>query len=187
MSHPLLTGQLVRLAAMNPETDAEFFARWDRDTEYVRLLDEQPLRLTVAKKIKENIEKELDEHAADGVLFSIRTLAEDQLIGFIGLDGIRWAHGDTFVAIGIGDAAYRGHGYGTDAMRVMLRYAFSELNLRRVSLDVFEYNEHAIRSYQKAGFEIEGCQRQALLRSGRRWDLIYMGILQDEWSKRIEQ
>ena len=66
-------------------------------------------------------------------------------------------------------------------MGVLLRYAFAELNLRRVSLSVFEYNPRAMRSYEKAGFVVEGRRRQALNRDGRRWDVIHMGILREEW------
>ena len=66
-------------------------------------------------------------------------------------------------------------------MRVILRFAFTELNLHRVSLTVFDYNQRAIRSYEKAGFRMEGRQRGFLKREGQRWDLIYMGILRSEW------
>ena len=68
-------------------------------------------------------------------------------------------------------------------MRIILRYAFSELNLQRVTLDVFEYNQRGIRSYEKAEFIIEGRARGLILREGRRWDVIYMGILRDDWLK----
>jgi RimJ/RimL family protein N-acetyltransferase len=86
-----------------------------------------------------------------------------------------------FVGIGIGERAYWGKGYGTDAMKVALRFAFTEINLERVTLNVFEYNPRAIRSYEKAGFKHEGRMRGALLKDGRRWDMIYMGILREEW------
>jgi len=181
MDSTLFTGQLVRLTAMNSETDAEAFARWDIDVDYLRHLDSGPQMPGTAKKVKEAIEKEQAQASGTEFEFSVRTLADDKLIGFVALDGINWQHGDTFVGIGIGDPAYRGNGYGTDAMRVMLRYGFRELNLQRISLDVFEYNERAIKSYLKAGFVIEGRQRGMLLRDGRRWDFIYMGILRDEW------
>jgi RimJ/RimL family protein N-acetyltransferase len=81
----------------------------------------------------------------------------------------------------IGERDYWGKGYGTDALRVLLRYAFDELNLHRVSLSVLEGNERAMRSYQKCGFRYEGRQRQVWAYDGRRWDEIYMGLLRDEW------
>jgi len=66
-------------------------------------------------------------------------------------------------------------------MRVILRYAFTEVNLKRVTLNVFEFNPRAIRSYEKAGFRHEGRMRQVLNKEGRRWDMPFMGILREEW------
>jgi len=187
MNINLLQGELVRLVAANAEKDAELAVQWWRDSEYARQLDSDPALPKSVKRAKEDIQKWMENESPDNIEFMIRTLADDRLIGFVGLDGIRWTHGDTFVGIGIGDPEYRGNGYGTDAMRVILRYAFSELNLHRVSLDVFEYNPRAIRSYEKAGFAVEGRQRQALSRDGRRWDVIYMGILREEWERQQER
>ena len=88
--------------------------------------------------------------------FAIRTLSDDRLIGDIGVWIESWAHGEAWVGIGLGERDYWGNGYGTDAMRLMLRFAFDELNLQRVSLGVYAYNPRAIRSYEKAGFRREG-------------------------------
>jgi RimJ/RimL family protein N-acetyltransferase len=177
----LFTGELVRLAAMNPGADAEAFARWQADSEYMRLQDSDSFMPATPKQMQRKLEKELEREPATNFEFSIRTLSDDKPIGSIGLGGVRWNHSDVFVGIGLGDRDYWGNGYGTDAMRVILRYAFMELNLHRVSLDVFEYNPRAQRSYEKAGFKVEGRQRQAMQRDGRRWDFIFMGILREEW------
>ena len=64
---------------------------------------------------------------------------------------------------------------------VILRYGFTEVNLKRVTLTVFEYNPRAIRSYEKAGFRHEGRMRGALNKEGKRWDILVMGILREEW------
>jgi RimJ/RimL family protein N-acetyltransferase len=184
MEKDLFRGQLVRLGSESPEAWAKAFSRWARDVEYMRLLDSDPARLRSEKTIREWMEKELLERKEwTAYFFAIRTLKEDQLIGFVGLNSIQWHHGDAWVGIGIGEREYWGKGYGTDAMRLILRYAFTELNLYRVSLGVFEYNPRALRSYQKAGFVVEGRVRQALLRDGRRWDWIVMGILREEWEQ----
>jgi len=66
-------------------------------------------------------------------------------------------------------------------MRVTLRYMFLELNLARVTLSVYEYNPRALRSYEKAGFRIEGKTRSERVFEGRRFDAIWMGILREEW------
>lgn len=179
----LFHGRLVKLAEENPETFAKAFNEWFRDTEMSRLLDSDPPRLWSEVKLKEWMEKDLAEPDSNEYFFSIRTLEEQHLIGFIGLFSRDWHHGDAWVGIGIGDREYWGRGYGTDAMQVIQRYAFETLNLRRLTLVVFEYNQRAIRSYQKAGFVVEGVARQSMLREGRRWDWIYMGILKEDWLK----
>lgn len=181
MISDLFRGELVRLATGDPQMIAEAISRWQRDSEYWRLLASEAAYTYSVRAVKEWIEKDLEQDPPPFSMFLIRTLEDDRLIGDIGLDSVRNGHGDTFVGIGIGEREYWGKGYGTDAMRIMLRYAFTEMNLHRVSLDVFEYNPRAIHSYEKVGFKHEGCARGVLHRAGRRWDLIFMGILRAEW------
>jgi hypothetical protein len=66
----------------------------------------------------------------------------------------------------------------------MLSHAFDTLNLHRVALSVFEFNERAIRSYRSCGFTVEGRSREAIWREGRWWDEITMSILEPEWRAR---
>ena len=177
----LLRGDMVRLTAENPEVMAVQLFRWDQDTEWFRFLDTDPPRPFSEKKVKEWLEKDLEKPSSDALSFAIRTLKDDILIGFIGLFNLLMHHGDSLVAIALGEREYGGKGFGTDAMRVILRYAFNELNLRKVGLIVFEYNPRAIRSYEKVGFMNEGRIRGAILREGRRWDWIYMGLMREEF------
>lgn len=179
----MFTGKLVRLKAMEAERDAPLHARWGRDSHYQRLLDSDPARINSAKAIQKWLEKNLEKDSLESIEFMIYTLAEDLPIGFVGLGGFNFAHGDAWVGIGIGERAYWNKGFGTDAMQVLLNYAFNELNLHRLTLNVFEYNQRAVRSYEKAGFQVEGRMREFLNREGRRWDLIFMGILREEWQQ----
>jgi len=180
MNSDLFTGKLVRLAVSNAEVDAPIVAHWSRDTEYHRLSDDAPAYPRSVKQARAWLERDSDR--AFG--FAVRTLSDDRLIGGIGLWLESWAHGEAWVGIGIGDREYWGNGYGTDAMCLILRYAFAELNLRRVSLGVFAHNPRAIRSYEKAGFRREGLVRSDCLRDGQRQDSVFMGILRDEWLNR---
>jgi RimJ/RimL family protein N-acetyltransferase len=177
----LFRGELVRLTAEDPEVRAKVEAHWQRDSEYHRMLDTDPAQPLSEKKLKERLEKRLeDDPKPDGHFFSVRTLAEDKLIGFFGM----WAdlvHGEAWVGIGIGEREFWGRGYGTDAMRLCLQYAFIELNVHRVSLGLLDYNPRALRSYEKAGFRLEGRTRGDVLREGKRGDSLWMGILRDEW------
>jgi|WetSurMetagenome_2_1015567.scaffolds.fasta_scaffold878029_1 RimJ/RimL family protein N-acetyltransferase len=181
MNGDLFRGELVRLTAEEPELLGKAVSSWDRDSEFRRLLDDEPPCLWSAKKIQSWFEKDSQEQDEEGFQFLIRTLQDDRLIGFVGLWDLERNHGDAEVGIGIGDRQSWGRGYGTDAMRVILRYGFTELNLKRITLGVFDYNTRAIRSYEKAGFTLEGRMRKAVYRDGSRADIVYMGILREEW------
>ncbi len=182
MSAALFSGELVRLAALNPEEAARGFHQWNQDADYILPLDGDPPRLYSLRQHKEWEEKWLEKEGPPRMYsFAIRTLAEDKPIGFVATWDINWNNGESFVSIGIGEAQYRSRGYGTDAMRLMLAFCFRELNLRRVSLFVFETNERGQRSYRKNGFVVEGKLREAVLRDGQRWSWVMMGVLRQEW------
>ncbi len=178
---PLFHGQLVKLVAPDPEKDARSLARWSHDSEYMRLFDAAPARPRPAKEYQEKLERQANK--ADEISFMIHPLfpTRDQPIGVVELDGIEWTHGSAWVGIGLGEKEYWGKGYGTDAMRVLLRYGFTEFDLHRISITVYEYNRRAIRVYEKLNFMIEGRARGFLRRDGRRWDMIFMGLLRSEW------
>lgn len=181
MSAALLEGKKVRLLPAQPERDAPLLSRWAQNLEYMHLLDTEPPRFWSAKGTKTWMEKELESGKQGTILLMIQPLDGEQPIGFLDLNGINWVNGDAWVGIGLGEPEYWGQGYGSDAMQVLVGYAFLQLGLHRLTLNVFEYNERAFRSYRKAGFQEEGRQREAILRDGRRWDIIFMGILRDEW------
>lgn len=181
MENQLFTGKLLRMTAQDPALLGKASSRWARNSEYMRLLDDGPSQLWSAKKRQEWREKDMDDEKSDFFIFDLVTLAEDRLIGFFGLFLDNDTQGDYWLGIGIGEAEYWGKGYGSDALRLALRYAFQELNTHRVSLGVFEYNPRAIRAYEKAGFRHEGRMRQEMLRGGKRWDGLLMGILRREW------
>lgn len=177
----VLTGKFVRLSAYDPEELSKAFTRWVCNSEYARLLNSSPFGMLSAKSSLKALEEDVAEMSPASYFFSIRTLVEDKLIGELNLDVVNWSGRDAFVGLGIGEPEYWNKGYGTDIMNVLLRFAFMEINLRRVTLTVFEYNPRAIRSYEKAGFRHEGQLRGRLNREGRRWNEYFMGILREDW------
>ncbi len=170
----LFTGQLVRLGAQKAE-EKELLAKWSHDAEFLRQLNFDPAVPRAASFFE-------DKKKDDGrsFQFAIRTLTDDQMIGFTGLS-VQWTHQTAWFWIGIGEPDYRSKGYGTDTTCLMLSYAFRELGLHRVGLGVFSYNTRAQRVYEKAGFTYEGTQRAALYRDGQRYDVIGMAVLRPEW------
>ena len=179
-------GELVRLSAIDAEEASKSFVRWDRDSEFVRLLHSGISNLVSQKTIQKDVEKEMEEQPINQHMFTVRKLDDDQLLGFIDLYVYNLAGRDAFVGLGIGEREFWGKGYGTDLMKLILRYAFTEVNLKRVTLGVFEYNPRAIRSYEKAGFRHEGRMRKALNKEGKRWDMLFMGILREEWMEQYD-
>jgi RimJ/RimL family protein N-acetyltransferase len=107
--------------------------------------------------------------------------ADGKYIGDCGLMGLGNPHGTAELGILIGDRAYWGRGYGRDAVRLLLRYGFHYLGLRRIALTTHAKNVRAIRCYLACGFVEEGRPRQAAWVEGEYVDLVNMSILRDEW------
>ena len=152
METDMLKGKLVRLVADDPAMAVEAFGRWGANSEYQRLCSTDYALQYSTKKWKEWLEKDEEKDPPPGNFFFIHALEDDRLIGGISLDGGAYPSGETFVGIGIGDPADWGKGYGTDAMNVILRYAFEEMNLRRVALDRFGASAPADRLYKEGRY-----------------------------------
>ena len=172
---------------INYETDPQIESKWTHNAEFMRLFDLEPARpmsAAIVKKQYEKLEKKIDEDK-NLYHFMIRAKADDRLIGKAVIQRIEWANGNCSVRVGIGSTADQRKGYGTQALKMLLRFAFAELNLFRVSANVAEYNEGAIALMKKFGFVEEVRRRQALEREGRRWDLLVFGLLKDEWVNQV--
>jgi RimJ/RimL family protein N-acetyltransferase len=184
----LYEGPDIRFGPIDHEKDPQIESRWTHDSEFMRMMDTAPARpmsAAIIKKQYEKLEKQIEE-SRNLYHFMIRAKADDRLIGTAAVQRIEWANGNAFLRLGIGAAEDRGKGYGTQALRMLLRFAFAELNLFRVSAMVPEYNETAIALLEKFGFMQEVCRRKALERDGRRWDLYVFGLLKDEWQSQTQ-
>ena len=179
----LFEGQDIRFGPIDYEKDPEIESKWTHNAEFMRLYEFEPARpmsAAIVKKQYEKIEKRIEENK-DIYHFMIRAKADDRLIGKAIIQRIEWTNGNCGIRVGIGSADDRRKGYGTQAIKMLLRFAFAELNLFRVTAYVPEYNEGAIVLVKKFGFTEEVRRRQALERDGRRWDLLVFGLLKDEW------
>ena len=196
----LLDGRLICLTPIEVEKDAEVESKWTHDPEYLRLLGVdvvRPLSPVHLKKKYEDLEKKMAE-SGDQFYFAIRLQAGDaaesentgtavsvrRLVGFTELTWVSWNHQAAFLRLGIGDPDDRGKGYGSEALALMLNYAFQELNLFRLTAVIPEYNRIAMQLFERDGFLEEVRRRQTLHRDGRRWDVIHMGILRAEWEEK---
>ena len=164
------------------EEDAAKMAKWSEDDIFVRNLDADYFRPHSDKYMIEHFNELENDNTM--IEFALRTTKEDSIIGFVCLHTIEWNNRSASMAVGIGKSDYRGKGYGTEAIQLMLYYAFQELNLHRVGLDVISNNESAINVYQNIGFVQEGVVRECVYREGHTFDRIFMGILKKEWMKK---
>lgn len=179
----LFEGEEIRFGPIDYEKDPEIESRWTHDAEFMRLYDiapAHPLSAAMVKKQYEKLEKQVEEDK-NLYYFTIRAKEDDHLIGKATIQWIEWSNGNGFLKLGIGSAGDRRKGYGTQTLRMLLRFAFAELNLHRVTAQVPEYNVGAIALFRKAGFIEEVRRRKALERDGRRWDFLTFGLLKDEW------
>jgi RimJ/RimL family protein N-acetyltransferase len=114
------------------------------------------------------------------VFFAIRKIGAEPLIGYLQLTNIDAVHRSAMLGMRIGEAAERGKGYGSDALRLALYYCWNHLNLSRIQLGVYGTNERAVRLYEAFGFQVEGRLRKALFIDGQWIDFVLMGLLQPD-------
>jgi len=175
----IVPGQHVYLGPIRRDL-APVYQRWMNDLEVSRTL-------TAHWRVPFTVEDEIEwfEQARRDPTRRVFTIYERSTwrpIGNTGLHQIDHRHGTAEFGIMIGEADARGRGYGTEATRLMLDYAFTVLGLHNVMLRVYAYNLPAHRAYSKAGFREFGRRREAVRMGGRWWDVIYMECLASEFT-----
>jgi RimJ/RimL family protein N-acetyltransferase len=180
-SDPVLTlvGDLVALGPAHKGI-LQLLWKWENDLELSVLTGDpvHPLTPEGIDALYERYARNDPAHAS----FVIYDRATMRPIGTIGLPNINHAHRTAELGVGIGEKDCWGKGYGTEATRLILDYAFTVLGLHNVMLRVFSYNERAIRAYKKVGFKEIGRRRQAQRIGGQAYDVVYMDCLSTDFS-----
>jgi [ribosomal protein S5]-alanine N-acetyltransferase len=115
-------------------------------------------------------------NSSNEVFLAIIDLASNEHIGNIKLSNINWIHRTAEIGIMIGEKNYWGKGYGTEAVKLVVEYGFNVLNLRKIYLGVYGNHQAAIKSYERAGFEVDGILKEHLYLDGTYVDKVYMSI-----------
>jgi RimJ/RimL family protein N-acetyltransferase len=175
----ILTGDLVVLRRHVPENIVAF-RRWYADPEIARLARYQPSPMR-----RDEIDRFFEARVVgrDALAMAVHEKSTDRLIGTCAFSQLDGENGSALYHITIGEADAWGHGYGTEATRLMLDHAFGTLSIHRIGLFVFEFNERAIRAYRHCGFVIEGRSRESIWRDGRWWDELAMSVLESDWRR----
>ena len=174
----VLEGRALRLVPQRLE-HLDAVARWNADAEMRHWLhrSEDPPELLGREASGLWIARGLAD--ASEARFMIE--ADGSFIGEIRLTGIH-PHGRAELAILIGEKPYWSRGYGSDAIRTLLRFGFGELGLRRVTLIADADNARGIACYRRCGFRHEGVLRAHRLRYGQPLDMVAMGVLREEFA-----
>jgi len=174
----LLIGEKIKLTSINEEDVLEF-QKWYSDVSFMRNYD---IVSSIPKTIEDVKELVSDVRKSNtAYIFAVKSLQQKELIGVTGFEDISWNNGTAIIYIGIGGEKHRGCGYGEEALKLTIEFGFEELNFHRIQLTVLEYNEPAIKLYEKLGFKREGVYREFIHRDGRRYDMYLYGILRSEW------
>lgn len=174
----MLHGKKISIRPLE-EDDIEGICNWYNDQEF-NLWASGAWPLNTLKNKEEITQKFLDQ--SDGE-HRYAILNEDfEIIGSLGFRNHNIPARSAVVYINIGLKNYWGKGYGTEALTVFVNFLFSQWNFHRLSLDTWDGNTRAIRTYEKVGFKIEGKQREACYVLGEYRDAILMGLLKHEFS-----
>lgn len=158
--------------------DSDAFVRWYGDPDIAVLLrhDLRPLSAPQARTYFRSI---ILPASAAGTAWAIQDAASGNLLGTTGVLDIRERDGSCLFRIVIGEKQAWGHGFGTDATRLVVGEVFHSLGLRTVRLEVFAHNTRAIRAYQKVGFQ--EVRRSVEWARTTRLDIIEMHLSRDDW------
>ncbi|MCK6462282.1 MAG: GNAT family N-acetyltransferase [Candidatus Pacebacteria bacterium] len=166
-----LPGEKVNLRPLL-KSDVGKLMRWINDPEVTQYLSAYlPMHEDEEICWIENLSK----RKSSDIVLGVETI-ERTLIGTAGLHGINWKDRTVTLGISIGEKSYWGKGFGTEAVSLLIGFAFNTLNLRKVCLTVLSNNKRAIKCYKGCGFKVEGCRKRQIFKNGRYLDQILMSV-----------
>ncbi|HXK40055.1 MAG TPA: GNAT family protein [Candidatus Paceibacterota bacterium] len=164
-----LEGKKTILRPYAENTDLPLLTLWFNDPETRQYLGSFMLPLPELLE-KEQMRTRSSEKSPNDVFLVIQDRASGQPIGTLGLHRINWINRTATTGSCIGEPAFRGRGFGTDAKMALLRYAFFSLNLRVISAAVIEFNERSAKALLKQGYCEVGRLPEWHFRDGKYWD-----------------
>ncbi len=173
-----IIGEKVYLSPRCVE-DAEKYVEWLNNHEIAKYLNYNYKILSL------EAEREfLAKTDSDSYNFAIVDKKTDELIGGISLGHVKNIHRTAELGVFIGNEEYLSHGYGSEAIMLLLDYAFNQLNLNNIMLKAISFNARALRAYEKCGFKKFGVWEKSHYVDGKYYDLIYMNILKDDFKRK---
>ncbi len=175
----MLYGTLVDLVPYGERFKAHDHDWWNNESRYWGSMGEH-MFVSRAAVEREYEEWDQTQHTETGVGFGILT-KDGTPIGGIGINWLSAHHRVADLGAVIGERAYWGGGYGTDALLLVVDYAFNWLDMRKVWLGTMSLNARVVRQMEKVGFALETRQREGTVADGRWHDVLTFGRLRDGW------
>lgn len=172
-----LVGERIYLSPRNVE-DVEIFTEWMNDFFITDYTGRSYQTITLQEE-KVYLEKEQNNKN----VFAIIDVQTDEMIGNIGLHEINHINRTATLGIFIGNKNYWSKGYGTEAIQLILDFGFNYLNLNNIDLALMEFNQRALKCYEKCGFKEIGRKRKCNFINGKYYDAILMDILAEEFTE----
>ena len=181
----IIRGERVYFTPLQMDNIYQHF-EWNNDPELNRLDSEIPFQKEPFGEFKRRFEHMVAHPQPQSIDFEIHD-RDGTLIGVAYITDISHPNRHCIVGITIGDRDYWGKGYGRDALRTVLRYAFNKLDMHRVAAETFEYNTAWRTLVEWADFEKEGTEREYLSREDGYWDKEMYALLEEEYRARFEE
>jgi RimJ/RimL family protein N-acetyltransferase len=157
--------------------DIEPVREWLTDPELLHVLGARPIPISNidAEKLPELF------RLREGRVLAITT-RDKQLVGLIAVGNFHEFNRTAQVIVLIGNRGEWGRGFGTDALRMVTKFAFDDLNLNSLEAYIPEFNSRALKAFAKVGYQREGQLRQRLFLRGRYWDVVVASAIREGWN-----
>lgn len=161
------------------ESDFPFYLETARDMRNQLYMNDDipfPPTFKQAQSLLEQFDASKGEY-----IFVVEDLATRSFIGTVGVFQTNWLSRSTTIGISL-HSDWQSQGFGTEIMHTLLQFVFEQMNIRKVKLNVMDFNHRAIRLYEKLGFEVEGTLKQEVFRNNSYHDVIIMALFKEKYT-----
>jgi RimJ/RimL family protein N-acetyltransferase len=176
--HYFIEGERIYLRGVQLSDVNETYHRWMNDPEVTHYLESRFFPLSL-EQLRDYVSSKQGD--SNNIFLAIIVRESDRHIGNIKLGPIDWIHRTGDIGLMIGEKDCWGKGYATQAISLVMNYAFITLNLHKLTASCYDSNKGSAKAFQKVGFEVEGVRKQHFYCDGKYEDLVLMGILNRSW------
>jgi RimJ/RimL family protein N-acetyltransferase len=171
-----IDGSRIYLRGVTPDDATDRYCGWLNDPQVNRYLETR-FEAQTRERILAYIDAQ--NRASDAIFLAIVRKADDLHVGNLRIGALDRVHRTATLALFIGEKTAWGSGLGTEAIALATRYAFTELDLRKLTARCYAVNLASIRAFEKAGWTREGTQRRQFICDGQEVDGVWLGRVRE--------